>query len=52
MNKYKIKYNEETKYYTVTNNSQHCISSYDYQRCVDYVDRVNKITYTYNSFTI
>ena len=51
MNEYRIKYSKETKYYTVTKNGQHCISSYNYQRCVEYVDRVMKITYTFNSFT-
>ena len=46
---YKIKYNEETKYYTVTKNGQHCISSYNYQRGVEYVSEVDKITYVYNN---
>jgi len=52
MNKYKIEYSEETKYYTVTKNGQHCISSYNKQRCIEYIDKADKITYTYNSFTI
>ena len=48
---YRIKYNKETKYYTVTNNGQHCISSYDYQRCVDYVTKLDRLTYVNYDFT-
>ena len=55
---YKIKYNENDELYTVYkyigSQKQHCISSYNYLRCVEYVSKIELrigITYVNNSFT-
>jgi hypothetical protein len=49
---YRIKYNKETQYYTVTKNYEHQISNKSYQRCVDFISQFDTITYKYQSFTV
>ena len=53
---YRIKYDKIDKLYSVFkyigSQCQHCVSSYDLQRCVEYINQVDKITYTYTSFTM
>ena len=47
---YRIKYNKETKYYTVSKNNIEQLMSYSYQRCIDYISQFDSITYSYNNW--
>ena len=49
-NMYRIKYNKETKYYTVSKNNTEQLMSYSYQRCIDYISQFDSITYVYNNW--